>query len=57
MLTGIADSFVTDLTHVNRVRQQVIERASAEPELRRERTPAFRYPSAWRQSTCGPVRP
>jgi hypothetical protein len=30
MLTGMADSFVTDLTYVNRVRQHLIERTSTE---------------------------
>ena len=30
MLTGMADSFVMDLTYVNRVRQHLIERTSTE---------------------------
>src|SRR5205807_755115 len=30
MLTGMANSFVTDLTYVNRVRQHLIERTSTE---------------------------
>jgi len=56
MLTGMADSFVTDLTHVNRVGQHLIERSSPEPNSARPRA-GSRHTLLSKQSTCGLVLP